>query len=270
MHRECRPDGALPARRHLTILLTDSDVADAIERMRCRWDPAMAAIAPAHVTVVYPEEASDEALLMQRLERQLAKVRSFPIDIRGAFCEDGGRGGVFLHAHDRVGTLTGVKCGLLTPPFTPTAFPLHVTVVHPRTSDRGPYALAAINHNQVIGSVVVSELCWTETSSTAQHVVQRFAVEAGEHAVIALARELDEELGIGVEDLSDLPTRVLSDDALNVDLSIWFVESWRGHPANVAPQEHDRLAWYTSEDWQSLPLAHQGYRRLLADAVGTH
>jgi 8-oxo-dGTP diphosphatase len=269
----------------------------------------MAAIAPAHVTVVYPEEATDESLLTQRLERQLARVRSFPIDIRGVFDEAGGRGGVFLRAHDRVGTLAELKRGLLAHPFTPSAFPFHITVVHPRTSDRGPQALAAVIGEEVIGSLIVSELCWTETSATTQTLIRRFPldvprvqqvaavlrrgtrvllchrnpardyfpdvwdlpgghVEAGEHAAIALARELQEELGIRVEDLPDIPTRVLSDDALNIDLSIWFVDSWRGDPANVAPQEHDGVAWYTSEQWSDLALAHQDYRPMLADAVG--
>jgi hypothetical protein len=243
------------ARRHLTILLAESDVTDAIERLRRRWDPVMAAIIPAHVTVVYPEEVSDEALLMSRVEPELANLRSFPLDIRGVFCEDGGRGGVFLRAHDRVGTLTAMRQGLLAAPFTPTAFRYHATIVHPRTSDRGPEALAAMAHSPVVGSVIVSELCFTSTSSTAQEVIHRFElapprvqqvaavlrrgkrvllchrspareyfpdvwdlpgghVEAGENAGMALARELDEELGIRVEDLPDIPTRVLSDDAL--------------------------------------------------------
>lgn len=92
-------------------------------------------------------------------------------------------------------------------------------------------------------------------------------VEPGEHGAAALARELREELGIVVDGLPDVPSRVFSDDELEVDLSVWYVDEWSGEPVNVALEEHDDLAWCAAGEWSTRPLAHPGYRALLADAV---
>jgi hypothetical protein len=48
--------------------------------------------------------------------------------------------------------------------------------------------------------------------------------------------------GITVARLPDVPLGSLSDDALGIDLAIWFVDRWDGDPANTAREEHDVLA----------------------------
>jgi 8-oxo-dGTP diphosphatase len=256
---------------------------------------------------VYPEEVTDEDLLLARAEAETAGARSFPLDIRGVVSAEESRG-VFLGVTDRTGALTALKQRLLAPPFASSGSPLHVTVVHPRTSDRGPTAFAALRSDPIAGSVTVSELCWTETSRAGMRVARRFGlapprvqvvgallrrgdrlllghrsparasfpdtwdlpgghVEAGEHAARALAREMHEELGITVRDLPDAPTRVFSDDELNVDLSVWFLDEWEGEPTNTAHEEHDELEWCDATGWSARPLAHPGYLALFDAAV---
>ncbi len=263
----------------------------------------MAGVVPAHVSVVYPEEVTDESLLLERIDDVAPGIRSFPLDIRGV-AGDADASGVFLGVSDRTGALRSLKQRLLCPPFAPSGYPLHVTIVHPRTSSRGPEALAALHAIALSGSVVVSELCWTETSAEHMTVRRRWElpaprlqqvaavlrdktrvllchrsprreyfpdtwdlpgghVEPGEHAADALVRELREELGIVVPDLPAEPGTVLSDDGFGVDLAVWFIDRWDGEPENTAPEEHDAIEWCTPDQWQHRPLAHPAYLSLL-------
>ena len=74
------------------------------------------------------------------------------------------RAGSSFGVSDRTGALTALKQRLLAPPFVSLGYPLHVTIVHPRTSDRGPAAFAELESDPISGSVTVTELAWTETS----------------------------------------------------------------------------------------------------------
>jgi len=294
-------------RHHLTVVVPDGPIRAPIEALRTQWDPVMAAGVPAHVSVVYPEEITDEVLLLERATAATVGLRSFPLDIRGVVSAEESRG-VFLGVTDRTGVLADLKARLVAPPFVSSGYPLHVTIVHPRTSDRGPQAFAALASDPISGSVTVTELAWTETSSAGMRVLRRFPlapprvqvvaavlrredrvllghrspgrvsfpdtwdlpgghVEPGEHAAQALARELHEELGIIVADLPDQPTTVISDDAFDVDLSIWVLDAWNGEPVNVAPDEHDTIEWCGSADWSTRPLADPRYVALLDDLM---
>src|SRR5829696_2122252 len=81
-------------------------------------------------------------------------------------------------------------------------------------------------------------------------------VEVGEHGAGALARELQEELGIIVTALPDVPDCSVSDDGFGIDLAVWFVDEWHGELANTAPEEHDDLAWCDATAWSTRRLAH--------------
>ena len=300
----------MTVRHHLTILLPSGGLRDEIETERARWDPVMAGGVPAHVTAVYPEEVTEFDDLLARVGNAIEGLRAFPLDARG-IAADHDSAGVFVGVTDRTGALQELRARLL-PTGRSRAYPLHATIVHPRTSARGPEAIAALGARRLSGSFLVAELVWTETASSPEGAtmtvrrrfplgpprVQNVAavlrrdgrallchrvagrasfpdtwdlpgghVEAGEHGAVALARELHEELGIVVDDLPDVPTHVFTDDALGVDLCIWYVDEWSGTPVNAAPEEHDELAWCAAPEWSSRPLAHPGYRELLADAV---
>lgn len=71
-------------------------------------------------------------------------------------------------------------------------------------------------------------------------------IEAGESELGALARELDEELGVrvstgSVSHLGRVTAGPAEEPAL---LSAWLVRDWQGTPANVAPEEHDQIGWF--------------------------
>ena len=113
------------------------DLRNAIDAVRMRWNPELARGNPAHVTIVYHDEAPDPALLRSRLERacritppfrlSLGAVEKFAAPVSGAFVavEDPTRGVERLRRH------------LLAPPFSARErFGLHVTLLHPAHGDR--------------------------------------------------------------------------------------------------------------------------------------
>ena len=82
-------------------------------------------------------------------------------------------------------------------------------------------------------------------------------MELGETPTEALERELLEELGVSVYSLPPGPLMRLS--MVDVEMGIWFVGSWNGTPANLAPEEHDAIAWFTAEELTALEMAHPSY-----------
>jgi 8-oxo-dGTP pyrophosphatase MutT (NUDIX family) len=92
-------------------------------------------------------------------------------------------------------------------------------------------------------------------------------MEAGETELGALARELDEELGVQVaagstSHLCRVRIEPAGDPAL---ISAWLVREWRGTPANVAPEEHDDIGWFGLEELP--PTAHAVVRAALVHAM---
>ena len=92
-------------------------------------------------------------------------------------------------------------------------------------------------------------------------------IEAGESELGALARELQEELGVQIatgsaSHLCQLTAGPAEEPAL---LSAWLVRDWQGTPANVAPEEHDDIGWFGLEELP--PLAHELVRKALVNAI---
>jgi 8-oxo-dGTP diphosphatase len=85
-------------------------------------------------------------------------------------------------------------------------------------------------------------------------------VELGETPTEALKRELLEELGVSVHSLSHPLGRLCKPE---FEMDIWQVTGWHGTPANLVPEEHDAIAWFTAEELTSLEIAHDSYLPLL-------
>lgn len=85
-------------------------------------------------------------------------------------------------------------------------------------------------------------------------------VEAGEAPIEALARELEEEVGISIEKLGPESPRVIG---AGFAMRIWHIERWVGDPVNVSPEEHDDVGWFTLSEAAELRLAHDDYLRLI-------
>jgi len=65
-------------------------------------------------------------------------------------------------------------------------------------------------------------------------------VEPGESPEQALRRECLEEIGVVVSTHQPLP---LSISSPSLDAHAFLVTEWTGQPSNLAPEEHDDLAW---------------------------
>lgn len=132
----------------------------------------MAARIPPHVTLVYPQEANDEDLLMERVASAASQTGSFPMTLGRV--EESNLGGVWIRVADPSETWSKLRRLVLGPPFTPYPVVPHVTVVHPRTSERGPDALVNITDVFVQEKCEFDEVLFTETSRSEMKVLQRF------------------------------------------------------------------------------------------------
>src|SRR6186997_2578153 len=77
-------------------------------------------------------------------------------------------------------------------------------------------------------------------------------VELGETPTEALKRELLEELGVSVHSLSHRLDRICTPE---FEMDIWQVTRWDGTPANLVPEEHDAIAWFTADESTGLEIA---------------
>jgi 8-oxo-dGTP diphosphatase len=90
-------------------------------------------------------------------------------------------------------------------------------------------------------------------------------VEANESPAAALVRELREELAVEiVEPDGNCLFRIRADD---FDVKIWLMTEWAGTPANLSPDEHDDIAWFSEGEVRALSLAHSSYPSLIGDAL---
>jgi hypothetical protein len=160
-------------RRHLCVTPSGPAI-EQIEQWRNAWDPAMACVVPAHLTVVYPEETVDDDLLLRRAERFVSAMVPFRLRLEEVFAEDGGRGGVFVAVHDVDGGWTRLRRQLLSEPMTPVDFPAHLTVAHPRTSSRGAECYAALAGHRLDADTWAREVLFTETTASSFTVLRRF------------------------------------------------------------------------------------------------
>jgi 2'-5' RNA ligase len=143
-----------------TLLLRD---LPSVESLRAELDPRMAALIPAHVTVVYDDEAPDPDLLADGLrdagreappiELRLATVAAFEPPDEGLY--------VATKASDGLARL---RVAVLRPPFmvTRSGFWPHVTVLNPRSVEACEEDWRSLIGREVGVSVTVSEVALVE------------------------------------------------------------------------------------------------------------
>lgn len=78
-------------------------------------------------------------------------------------------------------------------------------------------------------------------------------VEAGESSRLAVGRECTEELGVRIDEAH--PIAMVVDDP-NVRMHAFLVTHWTGEPSNLAPEEHDDLRWFSTDELTNLEHAH--------------
>ncbi len=89
-------------------------------------------------------------------------------------------------------------------------------------------------------------------------------VEPGEAPQRALEQELAEELGITAIVTGEPFARLRGDDFV---MDVWVLDQWRGEAANQDVEEHDALAWLTSDEMSALRLADARRPRLVRAAL---
>jgi mutator protein MutT len=91
-------------------------------------------------------------------------------------------------------------------------------------------------------------------------------VEDHETPQQALARELEEELGVTIDAPSRPADEVLSFEDESVRLSVWFID-YGGPIENRCPEEHDDVRWVSLDVATELGLADAEYIPLLHRAL---
>jgi mutator protein MutT len=96
-------------------------------------------------------------------------------------------------------------------------------------------------------------------------------VEPGETEQQAVAREVNEELGVVISEPAGAAAIRLfeynSAGARIADLSAWVVTDWIGNIRNNSPDEHVELRWFTATELTNAELAHPEYLSLLSNIL---
>lgn len=294
------------SRRHLQFILSGS-VAEQIELLRRRWDPLMADRAPAHISLVYPEEHNNETLLLSRTATAADQTAPFRIGVDKVAGENEGLEGVWFLVTDPSKTWETLRNSLLSDPFSQLQISPHITIAHPRTTNSGPKALAALANFQITGNVELTEIAYTETTSRSMRILERFelagtpakrvvgAILRHESKVLLCLRSKTRVRYPGVwdvpgghleylespaqalkrelkEELGIMPHLVIEEPWKihrldGLELNVFLVDEWVGDIQNLAVDEHEKLYWATSEEIAQLHLAHPKLADLLTDVL---
>jgi mutator protein MutT len=94
-------------------------------------------------------------------------------------------------------------------------------------------------------------------------------VEAGEDPTDALARELEEEIGVRAAPSGPPALHLERRPDLNEGMiqDVWIITTWAGEPTNLAEDEHDELRWVGADELPDLDLAHPEYLAFLLELL---
>lgn len=294
------------SRRHLQFILS-GPVAEQIELLRRRWDPLMAHLAPAHISLVYPEEYDNETLLLSRAASAAKHRAPFRIALDHVAAENKGLGGVWFLVRDPSKAWETLRASLLSEPFSPLQVSPHITIAHPRTTNSGPQALTELANSQLTGDVELREIAYTETTRHGMRVFERFELTGTppKRAVGAVLRDGSKALLClrskarlnypgawdvpgGHLECSETPAQALTRELKEelgiepylasevpweiqrideLELNLFLVDQWSGDIQNLAIDEHEKFCWVKSEEIARLNLAHPKLADLLIRAL---
>jgi 2'-5' RNA ligase len=135
-----------------------ADVRRGIDTLRAEWNPERSAGNPAHVTLVYQDEAPAAALLAERLRLVAAGTAPFRLVVGLAVRFPEPLRGAYLTITDPTGVVAAVRERVLAPPFNRRErFGLHVTLLHPDQGERLAAAWPALAKLPPVGGFHVAE-----------------------------------------------------------------------------------------------------------------
>jgi 2'-5' RNA ligase len=126
------PRGEPQQPRLQATLFLPPPVNELVEDIRRRWDPAMATLVSAHVTLVY--EVDDPGVFLQRLARVARATTPLEFTLTHAACWGSPAGGIYLAVDDSLGAISALRRSLLVTDGPGVAYRPHVTLVHPRSA----------------------------------------------------------------------------------------------------------------------------------------
>jgi 2'-5' RNA ligase len=155
----------MPLTRHHATAFLGIPGRHALEELRRTWDPEMARQIPAHITLIYPEEVPDPAELAAGARLAAARTAPFTIALGPPFHAGSPADGVFLHISDPEDGIGRFRTAAV-PAGQATAFPPHVTIVHPRTSRHGAQAWAELADIHFDARFTITEVAVTAYDGT--------------------------------------------------------------------------------------------------------
>jgi 8-oxo-dGTP pyrophosphatase MutT (NUDIX family) len=147
-----------------------------IELLRAEWDPASADQIAAHVTLADPDEAGEIDVLAGRLAAAAAAVTRFRLRL-GAIVPFGpAQDGLAVEVEDLDGgwAALGASAGAERATFAP-----RVTVVDPRTTNRGPAAWQTLRGTSFDTDATVREVCVTAFDGRRWQTVASYPLGTG-------------------------------------------------------------------------------------------
>ena len=166
-------------RDHHAILFLLLEVSGAIEAARRKWDPVMASQICAHVTLIYPQEVPTVSRLVESVSAGARATQPFSLRL-GKFDYFGNpEDGVYIEVEDIGGDYQRFRERCLQSHSYRIAFSPHVTLVHPRTSSRGPDFWVHGRYQLERQEFSVNEVAITAFDGTMWVATDRFALGQG-------------------------------------------------------------------------------------------
>lgn len=129
----------------------------------------------AHVTLVYPQEAANDALLTERVRAASYDLGPFRLRLGGIVSFE--ESGAYIDVEDIDGGYRKMRDRVLRPPFHALAFRPHVTLIHPRTSRRACAFQKNDQYRRPVQEFTAPEVTITAFDGIKWIVLQKFGLK---------------------------------------------------------------------------------------------
>lgn len=156
--RHSRPDQlTFP---HTTAFLEPA-VAARMDVLRAAWDPALAGQIPAHVTATYPVEVNSVDVLVERLQAAVDEIKPFRLRLEGVAHFGRPEAGIFIAVDDVDDGWRRLRESMLGSDAERLDVEPHVTIVHPRTTNRGAAAWEQLAGKRIDAETKIEQISVT-------------------------------------------------------------------------------------------------------------
>lgn len=145
----------------------------AVEDIRRRWDPRMAQVVAAHVTLVH--QVDDPSAFLQQLRSIATVTAPVQFTLTHAARWESPAGGIYVAVEDSSDAIAALRRSLLVTDPPGITYTPHVTLVHPRTTlpDRARSAWSALRDVRVNQHVTVEDVALMQNGAQGWELVDR-------------------------------------------------------------------------------------------------